>query len=56
MRRVSLDGFAGPTPPKTTINATYRADGMAQAPDGSLYITESVKGRVWHVVYRGNGK
>lgn len=30
-----------------------RADGVAQAPDGSLYITESQKGKVWRVFYRG---
>jgi len=33
--------------------ATYRADGVAQGPDGSLYISDSQKGRIWRVVYRG---
>jgi glucose/arabinose dehydrogenase len=53
---VFADGFAGPTPPRMQNNATYRADGVAQAPDGSLYLTESVKGRVWRVIYRGDAK
>jgi glucose/arabinose dehydrogenase len=34
-------------------DAVARADGVAQAPDGSLYITDSQKGRVWRVVYKG---
>ena len=33
--------------------AVARADGVAQAPDGSLYITDSQKGKVWRVFYRG---
>jgi glucose/arabinose dehydrogenase len=33
--------------------AVARADGVAQAPDGSLYIAESVKGRIWRVIYTG---
>jgi glucose/arabinose dehydrogenase len=34
-------------------DARARADGVAQAPDGSLYITDSQKGKVWRVFYRG---
>jgi glucose/arabinose dehydrogenase len=41
-------GFAGPDPNR----AVYRPDGVAQAPDGSLYIADSEKGRVWRVFYR----
>jgi len=33
--------------------ALYRADGVAQGPDGSLFISESQKGRVWRVLYHG---
>jgi len=29
-----------------------RADGVAEAPDGSLFISESQKGRIWRVIYR----
>jgi glucose/arabinose dehydrogenase len=50
---VFADGFAGKTPLMRPNDATYRADGVAQGPDGSLYIAESQKGRVWRVIYRG---
>jgi glucose/arabinose dehydrogenase len=30
----------------------YRPDGVTQAPDGSLFIIESEKGKIWHVFYR----
>lgn len=32
-------------------DAKARPVGLAQAPDGSLYITDSVKGKVWRVMY-----
>jgi glucose/arabinose dehydrogenase len=49
---VFADGFAGKTIARSN-EATYRADGVAQGPDGTLYITESQKGRVWRVIYSG---
>jgi glucose/arabinose dehydrogenase len=53
---VFADGFAGAQAPRTPNQATYRADGVAQAPDGTLYVAESVKGRIWRVVYTGGAK
>jgi glucose/arabinose dehydrogenase len=50
---VFADGFAGTTPLMQPNRAVARADGVAQAPDGSLYITDSQKGQVWRVFYRG---
>jgi glucose/arabinose dehydrogenase len=50
---VFADAFAGAQNPRTPNQATYRADGVAQAPDGSLYIAESQKGRIWRVMYTG---
>jgi len=50
---VFADGFAGKTPLMQPGAAVARADGVAQAPDGSLYIAESQKGKVWRVFYRG---
>jgi glucose/arabinose dehydrogenase len=41
-------GFAGANPNQ----AVYRPDGVAQAPDGSLYIADSNKGKIWRVMYR----
>ncbi|HEX3747272.1 MAG TPA: hypothetical protein VHW09_25220 [Bryobacteraceae bacterium] len=46
-------GFAGKPEIFNPNDALARADGVAQAPDGSLYITESQKGKVWRVFYRG---
>jgi glucose/arabinose dehydrogenase len=50
---VFANGFAGKTPLMRPADALYRADGVAQGPDGSLYIAESQKGRIWRVFYRG---
>jgi glucose/arabinose dehydrogenase len=52
---VFADGFAAfdsakPGPPK------YRPVGAAVAPDGSLYIADSQKGRVWRIAYDGPGR
>ena len=34
-------------------DAAARADGLAQAPDGSLYNGDSQKGKIWRVIYTG---
>jgi glucose/arabinose dehydrogenase len=46
-------GFAGKSPLMAPNDATYRADGVAQGPDGSLYISDSQKGRIWRVISQG---
>lgn len=50
---VFADGFAGKTPLMSPTDAVSRANGIAIGPDGSLYITESVKGKTWRVFARG---
>jgi glucose/arabinose dehydrogenase len=50
---VFADGFTGTTQLMRPNDAMYRPDGVAQGPDGSLYISESQKGRIWRVVYKG---
>jgi len=50
---VFADGFAGTKSLETPNAAVARADGVAQAPDGSLYISESQKGKIWRVMYNG---
>ena len=50
---VIADGFKGKDPFMTPGDAAARPNGIAQGPDGSLYITESVKGKTWRVFYRG---
>jgi len=48
------NGFAGADTLETSRDAEYRPTGLAQGPDGSLYITDSVQGKVWRIVYVGN--
>jgi glucose/arabinose dehydrogenase len=50
---IFASGFAGKEKIMNPNEALARADGVAQGPDGSLYITESQKGKVWRVFYRG---
>jgi glucose/arabinose dehydrogenase len=50
---VFADGFAGET--KQPRGAIYRPTGLAQGPDGSLYVSDDVKGRIWKVMYVGGG-
>lgn len=48
---IFASGFAGKSPLMNPNDAVARADGVAQAPDGSLYITDSQKGKIWRVMY-----
>jgi glucose/arabinose dehydrogenase len=50
---IFASGFAGKAPLMNPNDAVARPDGIAQAPDGSIYITDSQKGKIWHVFYRG---
>ncbi|UBM59385.1 PQQ-dependent sugar dehydrogenase [Marinilongibacter aquaticus] len=53
---VFADGFAQVDPIVNTNNATYRPMGIAMGPDGSLYLAETEKGKIWKVTYTGKGK
>ena len=48
---VFADGFAGAV--KSPDKAAHRPSGLAVAPDGSLYISDDVAGRIYRVVYSG---
>ena len=37
-----------------TSDAKYRPMGLAQGPDGSLYISDSHKGKLWRIMYKGD--
>jgi glucose/arabinose dehydrogenase/mono/diheme cytochrome c family protein len=50
---VFADGFAGVDTIVYTSDAKYRPSGLAQGPDGSLYVTESEHGKVWRIMYKG---
>jgi glucose/arabinose dehydrogenase len=51
---VFADGFAGVDIIKNMVNAKYRPMGLAEGPDGSLYISESRKGKIWRVMFTGD--
>ncbi len=46
---VFADGFAGVSPLMKREEAKARPAGLAQAPDGSLYISDLVTGKIWRV-------
>jgi glucose/arabinose dehydrogenase len=48
---VFVDGFAGEMADNNPRNARYRPVGLAVGPDGSLYVSDSQKGRVWRIRY-----
>src|SRR5208282_5643689 len=48
---IFADGFAGSV--KSPDKAWHRPSGLAVAPDGSLFVTDDVRGRIYHIVYRG---
>jgi glucose/arabinose dehydrogenase/cytochrome c553 len=49
---VFADGFAGAH--KDPGRAAFRPSGLAMGPDGALYISDDVHGRIWRVTYRGD--
>lgn len=51
---VFADGFAAKDTIKSPADAIYRPCGLAEGPDGSMYITDDVKGNIWKVSYKGN--
>ena len=51
---VFADGFTGVDTVVNTSDAKYRPMGLATGPDGSLYISESNKGKIWRIMYQGD--
>lgn len=51
---VFANGFAGIDPIVNTSDAVHRPVGLAMGPDGSLYVTESNRGKIWRITYTGD--
>ncbi len=51
---VFADGFKGTDKLMNPINTAYRPAGIAEGPDGSLYITEDKHGRIWKISWVGD--
>lgn len=47
---VFADGFAGAV--KTPDGAVHRPSGLAVGPDGSLYVSDDIRGRIYRIVYK----
>jgi len=50
---VFANGFSGKSEIKNPREAEHRPCGLAQGPDGSLYVTDDVKGSVYRIMYKG---
>jgi glucose/arabinose dehydrogenase len=50
------EGFTGAESIKSPADTAYRPAGLAEGPDGALYITEDKHGRIWRVTHEGSGK
>lgn len=48
---VFADGFAGAE--KAPGRAAHRPSGLAQGPDGALYVADDVSGRIWRITWNG---
>ncbi|MGO9988726.1 MAG: c-type cytochrome [Steroidobacteraceae bacterium] len=48
---IFADGFAGAE--KSPGKALHRPSGLAIGPDGALYVSDDVRGRIYRIVYRG---
>ena len=50
---IFADGFAGPV--KTPEGAAHRPSGVAVGADGSLLVSDDIRGRIYRIVYKGGG-
>lgn len=51
---VFADGFAERDTIVNPSDAAHRPVGLAMGPDGSLYISDEVKGKIWRIMFKGN--
>ena len=53
---VFADGFARADLLRTHEDASFRPMGLAEGPDGSLYVIDSTVGRIWRISYPDPGR
>jgi glucose/arabinose dehydrogenase len=51
---VFADGFAGDT--VSPRGAEHRPCGISEGPDGSLYVSDDAGGRIYRILYVGDGR
>jgi len=51
---IFADGFSGVEEVKSPRQAQHRPCGLAQGADGSLYVSDDVKGRIYKIAYKSN--
>jgi glucose/arabinose dehydrogenase len=49
--QVFADGFIGAGAVNLPADADHRPMGLAEGPDGSLYVTDDAGGRIWRVLH-----
>jgi glucose/arabinose dehydrogenase len=50
---IFADGFAGSD--KRPARARHRPVGIAEAPDGALFLSDDAGGRIWRITYSASG-
>ncbi|TAE47063.1 MAG: sorbosone dehydrogenase [Bacteroidetes bacterium] len=53
---IFAEGFPGIPEVQSPGDAHYRPVGLAQGPDGSIYVSDSQQGRIWRIGYYGEKK
>ncbi len=51
---VFADGFAGVDIIVNMKDAKYRPMGLSEGPDGSLYVSDSKKGKIWRILFKAD--